>query len=77
MSRSYENARGHGRLRGAAPSGSIDEAGVALETEPNGTPADANPLELGRRTKGMIDPLGEEDYFTLAIPGYRRRGADP
>ena len=55
--------------RGAAPSGSIDETGVALETEPNGTPAEANPLELGRRTKGVIDPLGEEDYFTLAIPG--------
>ena len=55
--------------RGAAPSGSIDETGIAPETEPNGTPADANPLELGRRTKGVIDPLGEDDYFRLAIPG--------
>jgi Mg-chelatase subunit ChlD len=55
--------------RGGAPSGSIDETGVALETEPNGTPAEANPLELGRRTKGVIDPMGEEDYFRLAIPG--------
>ena len=47
----------------------MDETGVALETEPNGTPAEANLLELGRRTKGVIDPLGEDDYFRLALPG--------
>ena len=54
---------------GPAPSRPIDETGVALETEPNGTPAEANLLELGRRTKGVIDPLGEDDYFRLALPG--------
>jgi hypothetical protein len=54
---------------GPTPSRPMDETGVALETEPNGTPAEANPLELGRRTKGVIDPLGENDYFRLALPG--------
>jgi hypothetical protein len=55
--------------RDTALNGPMNEAEVALENEPNGTPAQANPLELGRMTKGVIDPVGEEDYFTLAIPG--------
>jgi hypothetical protein len=46
----------------------MDEPGVAGEREPNGTPAEANALELGRTTRGMIDPLGEEDYFKLSVP---------
>jgi Sad1 / UNC-like C-terminal len=50
--------------------GPMNEAEVAMEHEPNGTLAQANPLELGQTTKGVIDPLGEEDYFTLAIPGH-------
>jgi Mg-chelatase subunit ChlD len=46
-----------------------DEPGIGLEKEPNNTPAEANPLELGRRTKGTIDPLGESDTYRLTIPG--------
>jgi hypothetical protein len=48
---------------------SVDETGIAVETEPNNTPAEANPLALGLRTKGMIDPIGEKDHFKLSIPG--------
>jgi Mg-chelatase subunit ChlD/osmotically-inducible protein OsmY len=55
--------------RDAAPRGAMDEAGVMREAEPNGTPAEANALEIGRYIKGVIDPLGEKDYFRLAIPG--------
>ncbi|HXF82145.1 MAG TPA: VWA domain-containing protein [bacterium] len=50
----------------AAPA---DEPGIALEREANNTTAAANPLELGRRLKGIIDPLGEQDYFRLTVPG--------
>ena len=50
---------------GAPP---VDETGIAVEQEPNNTPAEANPLALGRRTKGTIDPLGEVDNFRLSIP---------
>jgi hypothetical protein len=35
----------------------VDETGVAVETEPNNTPAEANALALDRLTKGTIDPL--------------------
>jgi Mg-chelatase subunit ChlD len=55
--------------RGPAETSPVDETGVAVETEPNNTPAQANPLELGRRTKGKIEPLGEQDDFKLPIPG--------
>jgi Mg-chelatase subunit ChlD len=61
--------KGTPESRDTAPHGPMNEAEVATEHEPNGTPAQANPLELGRTTKGVIDPLGEEDYFRLAIPG--------
>jgi Mg-chelatase subunit ChlD len=47
----------------------VDETGVAVETESNNTAAEANTLELGRRTKGTINPLGEYDHFKLSIPG--------
>ncbi|MFQ5796283.1 MAG: VWA domain-containing protein [Candidatus Bipolaricaulia bacterium] len=47
----------------------IDETGVALEIEPNGTPVEANPLRFGQRIKGVIDPLGEKDYFRFSVPG--------
>jgi Mg-chelatase subunit ChlD len=56
-----------GRL-GAATS-PVDETGVAVEAEPNNSAAQANALVLGRRTKGTINPLGEQDYFKLTIPG--------
>jgi VWFA-related protein len=46
----------------------VDETGIAVEKESNNTPADANPLAWGRRTKGTIDPLGEFDYFKLTLP---------
>jgi hypothetical protein len=39
--------------RGAAPSESIDETGVALETEPNGTPADDLAANLIASTAAM------------------------
>jgi hypothetical protein len=47
-----------------------------MEHEPNGTLAQANPLELGRTTTGGIDPPEEEDYFTITIPA-PPLGADP
>jgi Mg-chelatase subunit ChlD len=54
---------------GAGVDAPVDETGIAVETEPNDTAAQASRLELGRRTKGTIDPLGELDHFALAIPG--------
>jgi len=56
-------------MRGTAAASAVDETGVAVETEPNNAPVQANPLEFARRTKGKIDPLGEQDYFRLSIPG--------
>jgi len=50
----------------------VDETGVDIEKESNNGPAEANPLRLGRKTRGSIDPLGEEDHFTLTIPGSNR-----
>jgi VWFA-related protein len=58
-------AAGSSTLQGARP---VDETGIAVEQEANNTAAEANPLVLGRRTKGTIDPLGELDYFKLTIP---------
>jgi Mg-chelatase subunit ChlD len=49
-----------------------DERDIDVEKESNNTTAEANPLRLGRRTKGSIDPLGEQDYFKLTIPGSTR-----
>jgi tetratricopeptide (TPR) repeat protein/Mg-chelatase subunit ChlD len=46
----------------------IDETGFAMETEPNNAPTEASRLELGRFSKGVIDPLGEQDYFRLTLP---------
>jgi Mg-chelatase subunit ChlD len=46
----------------------VDESGIAVEREKNDTPAEANRLELGRRTKGKIEPLGEEDHFAVEVP---------
>lgn len=40
----------------------------AAESEKNDFPAQANPLELGRFTKGRIDPLGENDFFKVSVP---------
>ena len=53
----------------AGPAGAIASAGVLQESEPNGTPAEANALEVGRTTRGVIDPKGETDYFKLSVPG--------
>ncbi len=50
----------------------VDETGVDVEKESNNTPAEANPLTLGRKTKGAVDPLGELDHFKLTIPGSNR-----
>jgi Mg-chelatase subunit ChlD len=47
----------------------VNEADIDLEKESNNTPAEANALRLGRRLKGAIEPLGEQDHFTLTIPG--------
>ncbi|HEY7530173.1 MAG TPA: VWA domain-containing protein [Gemmatimonadota bacterium] len=51
-----------------AEGASIEDAGAALERESNDTPADANPLGLGTRADGQVDPLGEEDHFSVAVP---------
>ena len=50
----------------------VDDTGVEVEKESNNTPAEANPLTLGRKMKGSIEPLGEQDHFKLAIPGSNR-----
>ncbi len=63
---SSDAAVGAGSTAGAAQ---VDETGVAVETESNNSAAEANPLELGRRVKGSINPLGEHDHFKLSIPG--------
>lgn len=63
---SSDAAAGASSTAGAAQ---VDETGVAVETESNNTAAEANPLELGRRMKGSINPLGEYDHFKLSIPG--------
>jgi hypothetical protein len=39
-----------------------------LEVERNDDPSRANPLPLGRFTRGTIDPLGESDYYAFDIP---------
>lgn len=52
-------------LRPPAP---VDETGVAVETEPNNDLASANPLEMGKRLKGAIDPLNEQDFFKITVP---------
>jgi Mg-chelatase subunit ChlD len=51
---------------GTALSRLTGEPGVVVEREPNGTPAEAHPLEIGRTTRGAIDPPGDEDYFKLS-----------
>ncbi len=48
------------------------EAGALLaaertEQEPNDSPAEANPLELGESIAGRIDPVGERDHFRLSV----------
>jgi Mg-chelatase subunit ChlD len=50
----------------------VDDTGVDVEKEPNNTPVEANPLTLGRKMKGSIEPLGEHDHFKLTIPGANR-----
>jgi len=62
-------AGGGAAERALAAATPVDDTGVAVETEPNNAPAQANPLEFARRTKGKIDPLGEQDHFKLSIPG--------
>lgn len=42
-------------------------AGTFSETEPNNTPATANPLAPGDTVTGAISPIGDQDYFS--IPG--------
>ncbi len=50
----------------------VDETGVDAEKESNNTPSEANLLTLGRKIKGSVDPLGEQDHFKLTIPGSNR-----
>ena len=59
-------------IAAAAAVAPVDETGVDIEKESNNTPAEANPLNLGRKTKGSIVPLGEQDHFKLTIPGSNR-----
>src|SRR4051812_43908684 len=47
----------------------VDETGVIAEREPNNSPAEAIGLLPGQRIKGTIDPLGEQDYFRINVPG--------
>lgn len=39
----------------------------AAEAEPNDHPGEATALVPGQRTVGAINPLGEDDYFSLAV----------
>lgn len=52
----------------------LDETAFLSETEPNNSIAEANALTLDRFTKGSIDPLGEDDYFRLAVSEGDLRG---
>jgi len=41
---------------------------TASELEPNNTQADATPLSYDQWIKGVISPLGENDYYRLTVP---------
>ncbi len=56
----------------AVATGASGPAGATPEAETNDSPAQANPLDYGRFTRGSIDPLGESDYYALEIPGSTR-----
>ncbi len=45
-----------------------DEKDFIEEQEPNNSLQEANTLELNRYARGQINPLGEEDFWTLQIP---------
>jgi Mg-chelatase subunit ChlD len=45
---------------------------AATERENNDEPARANRVDLGTSIQGRIDPLGENDYFKLTVPGTER-----
>jgi uncharacterized protein with von Willebrand factor type A (vWA) domain len=51
------------------PSSTNDAAKVAAEHEKNDQVSQANRLELGTTIKGRIDPIGEDDYFKISVPG--------
>ena len=40
---------------------------AAAITEPGSAKADAQPLTLGVAAGGIIDPAGDEDYFSLTL----------
>ncbi len=42
--------------------------GQSSESEPNDTPQQANPVVCGDVLNGSISPVGDSDYFVLALP---------
>lgn len=69
--RSGEPGRFAGRERSQAADGD-PSADDLLEQEPNDTLAQAGRLEAGRAVRGAVDPIGENDYFRLSVPGTER-----
>lgn len=53
----------------AAGGGTTTDGGAAAEQEKNDDAAHANRLDLGGAVTGRIEPVGENDYFTVSIPG--------
>jgi VWFA-related protein len=54
------------------PSDTVDDASAPLEQEKNDEIAQANRLALGGAFRGVISPIGENDYFKVSVPGPQR-----
>jgi len=55
--------------KGPVAAATTDEPEIDVEREPNNTPDEAASMTFGRRVKGTIDPLGEQDHFRITVPG--------
>lgn len=47
----------------------VDVTSGTAEAEPNNQAAQANRLDLGAAVRGAIDPIGENDFFRISVPG--------
>jgi Mg-chelatase subunit ChlD len=56
-------------LAKASGPSSTNRADVASEHEKNDEVSQANRLDLGAAIQGRIDPVGENDYFKISVPG--------
>jgi Mg-chelatase subunit ChlD len=56
--------------RGEGPP--VDDPGTPVEQEKNDQIGQANRLDLGGAVRGGINPIGENDFFKIAVPGPQR-----